>query len=369
MIKMKKLFAVVLAIAMLFTMSSIAASADGTPSVTVAADKANYAVGEKIDVTVTVENAGAVDFVLNYNKDAIEYVTATFDNKAVNKEADSIKVGDGNVRVFLLDGGAKLTFKAVAAGTMNFTVSDAVASNTTGTEKSNVNVESFTVTAVSEGHIEVLGATTRDTANIDEQDLGFIGKLFVPEDKEVEKFGIIAAFTNELNNNSVADADFTLDTMDALNTETTNKVAHKVVEDQDLINSILENEENEGKFVSHVKTTGSYDLMGKNITARFYVKFKDSDDVIYSNNISVVNGAVIADNGVAKKSMVQVLGSQISAICNNENATQDIVDAGVKAVNDYNNRDKENKEAVEAAKEALLTFVHTNKGLLNATNG
>ena len=333
---MKKLFAVVLAIAMLFTMSSIAASAETAPTVSFSANKATFGVGEKVELTVNAENAGAVDFTLNYDANTFEYVTATFTNTDVNKKSDSVKAVDGGIRVFLLDSDATLTFKAIgASANAAFTANKVDASNVDGTKKYEITPAPVSVSVTEAGHIEVLGATTRDTANINEQDLGFIGKLYVPEDKTVEKFGILAAFTTALGSNEL-----TLNTDEAI-------VAKKEVTDAALINTILAGG---GEFTSHVKTTGSYALMGKNITARFYIKFTDSD-VIYSNNISVVKGSVVAENGVAKKSMVQVLASQISAICNAAGATKEMADEAAQVVAAYN-ADKN-----DTTKAALLQYV------------
>lgn len=355
MTKMKKLFAVVLAIAMLVTMSSIAAFAETAPSVSVTADKSAVNVGESIALTVDVENAGAVDFTLKYDKDVFEYVTATFTN-SVNKKAESVKEVDGGVRVFLLGSetasDATLTFKAIAANANAvFTADAGVATDENATKKYEVTPTVNATVAVTEaGHIEVLGATTRATDNINKQDLGFIGKLYVPQGKTVEKFGILAAFTNALGNNELS-----LETDASI-------VAKKEVTDADLINTILAGG---GEFTSHVKTTGSYALMGKNITARFYIKFTDSE-VIYSDNINCVKDVVTAEDGVAKKSVVKVLASQITTICNASEATKEIVDEANQIVDAYNNK---TPETDENAKQALLTFVETYKNLLEDNNG
>ncbi len=362
MTKMKKLFAVVLAIAMLVTMSSIAAFAETAPSVSVTADKSAVNVGESISLTVDVENAGAVDFTLKYDKDVFEYATATFTN-SVNKKAESVKEVDGGLRVFLLGSetasDATLTFKAIGANANAvFTADAGVATDENATEKYEVTpTVNATVAVTDAGRIEMIGATTRDTDDVNKQDLGFIGKIVVPEDKVVEEFGIIAAFTNELKKANVTDDAFTLATKDSLNASA-NIVAHRAVTDAAAIAEILENN---GEFVSHVKNTASYELMGKNITARFYVKFAGSE-VIYSENISVENGSVVANNGVAKKSIVQVLGAQITKICNHDDATAAMVRAAEKVVNAYNTGEKSSED-----KQALLDFVEQYESYLESS--
>ena len=359
MTKMKKLFAVVLAIAMLVTMSSIAAFAETAPSVSVTADKSAVNVGESIALTVDVENAGAVDFTLKYDKAVFEYATATFTN-SVNKKAESVKEVDGGLRVFLLDSDATITFKAIGANANDavFTADAGVATDENATKKYEVTpTVNATVAVTDAGHIEMIGATTRDTDDVNKQDLGFMGKIVVPEGKVVEEFGIIAAFTNELKKANVTDDAFTLATKDSLNASA-NIVAHRAVTDAAAIAEILANK---GEFVSHVKNTASYELMGKNITARFYVKFADSE-VIYSENISVANGSVVANNGVAKKSIVQVLGAQITKICNHDDATAAMVRAAEKVVNAYNTGEKSNED-----KQALLDFVEQYESYLKSS--
>ena len=370
MTKMKKLFAVVLALAMLLTMASFSASAETTPTVTVSAVE-TVEEGKTLEVTVTPAGVGGVDGVLNYDNAKFDYQSAVFTNEAVNTDANSLKDnGNGSLKLVLVDGTATLTFEAkeeVEGAAFTFVVN--AASNEDGTVKYETNdvtcvPATVTVTAKENG-IKMLGATIRSTNEAENQDLGFIGLIEAPEGAEIVEFGMIAAFTNDLKNNSIADADFTLDTVTALNVEGKKVVAHKAITSAALIESV---EENNGLFTSHIKGTDSYAFMGKNITARFYAKFKidgTEQEPVYSENTYVnYKDVTTAENGVSKRSIVKVLGSLIDDICKSTEANDEIKAGAETVVNNYNNRDKSDETAVNDAKQALLDFVNANQQYL-----
>lgn len=370
MTKIKRILAVVLAVAMLVTMSSFVASANTTPTVTVAA-KATAQVGDFLNVTITPAGVGGVDGVLTYDNTKFEYQTATFTNADVNTAPSSIKNNEGGaLNVILVDGAATLVFKTLGeVSNAKFVFKVNAASNEDGTvkyEADEVDCNPATVNVVAETYgIKMLGSTIRSTAEADNQDLGFIGCLKAPaEDSETKivEFGIIAAFTNDLKKQSIADANFKLDTVESLNINGKKVVSHKAITDETLIQSVAENN---GLFTSHIKGTDAYLFMGKNITARFYAKFQtgDATETVYSDNIYVnYKGVVTAENGVAKRSIVKVLGSLINDICNSGKADAAVIDEAKNVVNRYN-RDKTN-----TSKKALLDFVDANKSYLEDLN-
>ncbi len=366
MTKMKKLFAVVLALAMLVTMAGFSASADTTPTVTVSAVE-TVEEGTTLEVTVTPSGVGGVDGVLNYDSAKFDYQSATFTNEALNTADNSLKNnGNGSLKLILVDGTATLTFKAneeVEDATFAFVVN--AASNEDGTvkyEAADVTCTPATVTVTPKGNgIKMLGATIRSTNEAENQDLGFIGLIEAPEGAEIVEFGMIAAFTNDLKNNyQVADADFTLEKSQELNANG-DVVAIKSITSAALIESVVENG---GLFTSHINGTDSFAFMGKNITARFYAKFKTGDvtTTVYSVNTYVnYKSVVTAENGVSKRSIVKVLGSLIDDICNAEGVGGDIIAEAETVVNNYNSTKNED------AKQALLDFVSENSQYLPAS--
>ncbi|MBR6572539.1 MAG: hypothetical protein IKK77_02330 [Clostridia bacterium] len=354
MTKMKKLFAVVLALTMLFTMASFSASADTTPTVTVTADETSVQVGDTIQVTVALANLGGVHGTFAYDKTKFTYKDIAFTG-SINSKINNLKNNNGNLTLIIVDGTATLTFEATAAvDNTEFAFNVTAASNEEGTAKvTDVVCTPATVTVakpITYG-IEMLGATIRSTNEIDNQDLGFIGRLKTSEDAELVEFGMIAAFTKSLETATIADADFTLNTKDQLNVDGKTVVAHKAITNEDVIQSVVESD---GLFTSHIIGTDSFELMGKNITARFYAKFNvgDEEKTVYSENTYKNYKKVeTATTGVSKRSIVKVLGSLIGDICNSEDAPADVKSKGETAISDYNGaKTNDNKQK-------LLNFV------------
>ena len=298
MTKMKKLFAVVLALAMLLTMSSLSAFAEESAAVdmTVSADANNIFVN--IDAG---DNVGGITATLTYDKTAVKYVGFASSNDA-NQEVNTLKDDkNGNVAIVLLGSDLTVKFEATGAtGAIEFTLKNVKASNENGTEL--LALAADCVTAQLQG-VTTNGNTIRETQVVENQDLGFVSTFIgsaIPEDAKEIKLGFVAIPKNMLN------GELNVDTTGAL------KAVVEIDSREDLVGEYAT------KYVAHIAgIADNTTRMGRVICGRFYVSYKVGDaenaTIVYSDN-TTKNPAV--NNGVVAKSFVGTCKAMSAVILN-----------------------------------------------------
>lgn len=353
MTKMKKLFAVVLALAMLFTMASFSASAtEGEPvSLTVSSTEVNYNGGIRVTLNVDESRVGGVQTTITYNQAAVKLAATTLTN-SVNKLEDSVlDDGEGKIKVIVLNGDVIFDFAVLegnAATSVNFAATEVKASNLNGDGYVEVNdsalTANVTISTEKTPMPVVIGSRLRETKNIDNLHLGFDAQVQnLPEGASVTEVGLIVIPTAILTTKNVNPEDFTLE-----NTALEGKVALANLTGE----SATEFTKDSTIFTGYIKKTASAGLMGKSFTARYYIKVDNSEEKIYSNNFYFdKNGEITATYGTAKKSAVKLLGMYAKQIATND---VDLADDAAKVIADYN-------AGETGAKQALIEFVFNNR--------
>ncbi len=125
---MKKIISLVLILIILMGMATIsnATITEKTANINVAVNKQDVTIEDEVVVTVSwKDKMEAVEFLLGYDKDKLEYVSSSMDT-------DYIKVKDGKVEVVWISLNGKginsitFTFKAKTKGNATFTISEAL---------------------------------------------------------------------------------------------------------------------------------------------------------------------------------------------------------------------------------------------------
>lgn len=356
MTKMKKLFAVVLALAMLFTMASFSASAEEA-TITMTAD--GDVVTKEISVVINAsDNVGGLTATLAYDKSSAQVVKegefVVIANAAeANLGKDTVKDnGDGTLSIVLLGQDLTIKFQALVTDKKStFTLSNIKASNTDGTatltvpENVTANVELTTVIAE--------GNTIRETSDPAKQDLGFVSTFIgaaVPEGATDVKLGFVALPTSMLG-----DADLTLETPSALKAE--------VIVDRDVIAA-----EDSTEFVAHIAgIVNSESRMGRKISGRFYVSYKVGSEtkVVYSNNTNTdQNVGPIVNEGVVSKSFVGTCKAMAAVILTKDGVTYGEGEESLKTEGEVSDIITKTEATTLEEKKAILEFVVLNAGLL-----
>ncbi len=352
MTKMKKLFAVVLALAMLLTVASFSASAE---EATVTMTATSNVIAKEVDVFINAsENVGGLTATLTYDENAVKYLEIGGIDNTPNSEANTVKDnGNGEIAIVLLGNELTIKFESlIVDGEFAFTLKNIKASNVDGTAALTV---AETVEATAEyTSIVAMGNTIRETTTVEKQDLGFVSTIIgkaLPEDATNVTLGFVAIPRNLLGNNELTLG--AVDTLGAVNAEVpVGAASAENMEYVAYINGIADN------------TT----RMGRVICGRFYVKYtvEGTEKIAYSNN-DVADKKVT--NGVVAKSHVGTCKAMASVILNSNSDNDikyDVTEGSV--IND--------RTAVEnivgassttpAQREAILKFVVTNAALLDA---
>lgn len=341
MTKMKKLFAVVLALAMLLTVASFSASAEEVNPVTLTVPETVTNNGA-IEVVLAADNTvGGMQATVTYNKDAVKLLSTSYEGDA-NTEANTVLDDkNGTIKVVVL--GSDITFEFVALGanvdSVTFTAV-VKASNTEGNGYAYEGTLNATAQVARTAMPIVKGTKLRETTNMDNLHLGFVAEVAnLPEGSKVTEIGLVVIPTALLGNTSPAEL---------------------TVATQGVLTASLQGEAAEAftatEFVGYIKDTASSALMGKSFTARYYISVDGSEEKIYSSNFTFDSkGEATASYGTAKKSAVKLLGMYAKQIGAKD---AELADDAAKVIADYN------AEKTDANKQALVKFVFDNRALL-----
>ena len=340
--KMKKLFAVVLSLAMLITMASFSAMAEGEEpvSLTVTPDivSDNGVMTVTLDVDETV--VGGVEATITYDNQAVKFVSANFSND-VNTQANSVLDNNGSLKVIVLGGNVEFDFAVLntVAESVSF-VATVKASNKEGTGYAYQGTLNVTAPVTKTVKPVMLGTKLRETTNPNDLHLGFTAEIANLGNHTITEVGLIVIPTALL---TVAPENLTVSTEKVL----------KAVFQGDKAAEFTKEE-----FVGYIKNTASTALMGKSFTARYYIKVDGLDEEIYSTNFTFDSkGETTASYGTAKKSAVKQLGAYAKQIAANT-TDETIQAAAAKVISDYN------ATKSVASKEALIDFVFNNRTLI-----
>ena len=356
MTKMKKLFAVILALAMLVTMSSFSAFAEGEPvSLTVSPSSVGYNGGMRVSLNVDNNIVGGVQTTITYDKEAVELVSKSVTNTTNNTHVDTIlDDGNGNIKVVALGGGVVFEFAVLSTNektSVTFAATDVKASNLNGDGYVEVNEAALSATAAISTEETVMpvmiGTRLRKTNNPVNLHLGFTAEIAnLGENTTIKEVGLIVIPTALLN--GVTPENLTVDT---------DNVAIAKLEGDEAAAFTKE------QFVGYIKNTASTALMGKSFTARYYIILDGSEDIIYSTNFTTSkSGEVTASYGTAKKSAVKQLGMYANKIAANTD-DKTIQDGAAQVISDYNTY-KSDAEKGDEVKQALINFVFNNRTLI-----
>ena len=345
MTKMKKLFAVVLALAMLLTMASFSASAEDTTSVdmTIAATTQTNVIKVIINGEDTI---GGLTANLAYDKNVVAF--AGIEEDANNAAANTVKDDEnGNVSIVLLGSDLILKFKFISStGNVSFTLDNIVASNAAGTAK-------LTAPAVTKALDTIIsdGNTIRNTDDVKKQDLGFVSTFIgaiLPDDAQNVKLGFLAIPTALLNG--------------PLEVGTAKAVQVEVAVDRNTIVG-----EGATGYIAYI--TGflqgdaengyDYSRMGRKLSGRFYVSYNKGADTeteyFYGVNTNNEKGVT---NGVVSKSFVGTCKAMATELINDVNATPNYETVSQEVVNTI--LDPATTTTNNEQKEAILKFVISN---------